>query len=245
MLLQGSWASNIVDHTLTLAKSNLHILKKMKPSTFRNHKATQQSYDRLSGWYDLFTASERNIQRQAIRLLEPKSGESVLEIGFGTGHTLQYLAGCVGLSGFVAGVDLSSGMTKTTRRRLANNSQNRRAAPVIADAVDLPFRSGAFDGVIATFTLELFESNELPQVLGQCHRVLRPGGRLTAASLLKPADPNRAVAIYEWLHNAFPLIVDCHPIPVEQILMNAGFDISNTLNINIWGLPVQVVTARK
>jgi ubiquinone/menaquinone biosynthesis C-methylase UbiE len=58
----------------------------------RNHKSTQKSYDRLSVIYDLFTSSEGEIRQKALDLMAAKAGETILEIGFGTGHALAALS---------------------------------------------------------------------------------------------------------------------------------------------------------
>jgi ubiquinone/menaquinone biosynthesis C-methylase UbiE len=55
------------------------------------------SYDRLSRWYDWLSAgSERPLTELGLKKLNVNTGETVLEIGFGTGHALLALAACVG-----------------------------------------------------------------------------------------------------------------------------------------------------
>lgn len=59
----------------------------------------------------------------------------------------------------------------------------------VLDVRRLPFRAGAFDGVLSTSTLDHFdEPADIDRSLAELHRVLRPGGRLVL-TLDNPANP--------------------------------------------------------
>ena len=94
-----------------------------------------------------------------------------------------------------------------------------------------------------SFTLELFDSPEIPIVLTQCYNVLRPGGRLALVSLVK--KPGTAVKVYEWFHEKMPVAVDCRPIYAQADLSTARFDIQDVSAMSMWGLPVEIILARK
>ena len=86
-----------------------------------------------------------------LTLLDPKWGETVLDVGCGTGATLQRLADA-GLR--VAGVDRSPAMLARARRRLG------RIPLVLGDAGVLPFADASFDLVILNTTLEFLDRPE-------------------------------------------------------------------------------------
>ena len=68
----------------------------------RPREAASASYDRMSGWYDLLARpSEKKYTELGLRMLSVQEGETVLEIGFGTGHAIVALAQSVGESGGV------------------------------------------------------------------------------------------------------------------------------------------------
>ena len=72
---------------------------------------TKALYDKISKVYDLLSETTEGPVREAgLQMLAPQPGETVLEIGYGTGHALVWLARAVGPSGKVHGIDLSDGM---------------------------------------------------------------------------------------------------------------------------------------
>ena len=74
--------------------------------------------------------------------------------------------------------DLSSGMVHDAQASLAPRCSARAYA--VADAQSLPFAAGAFDAVIANH--RLYHVPDLPRALAEIARVLKPGGRLFAAT---------------------------------------------------------------
>lgn len=202
----------------------------------------QANYDRLSHVYDWFTGAERKLQREALSRLNVKEGESVLEIGFGTGQSLVMLAYSVGNTGRVYGIDLSAGMlraasAKITRAGLAGRVELRQA-----DAVRLPYPDAGVDAVFISFTLELFDTSGISKVLKECRRVLRHGGRICLVALSN-SKPGPALNIYEWAHRNLPSIIDCQPIYAYEELQKAGFVRIQSVQHSLWGLPVESILA--
>jgi ubiquinone/menaquinone biosynthesis C-methylase UbiE len=212
----------------------------------RSKEAAKSSYDRLSRWYDVLAGgSEKRLTKIGLQKLKVKEGEIVLEIGFGTGHALVALAHLVGQSGKVYGIDLSEGMLQVARDRLDKAGLLNRVELRCGDAIRLPFDADFFDAIFMSFTLELFDTPEIPALLGECYRVLRDGGRLGVVAMSKREWPNWPTRLYEWAHRALPNYVDCRPIPVYQVLQEAGFRVVDSIGLSMWGLPVDVVVAMK
>ncbi|MDD2922672.1 MAG: methyltransferase domain-containing protein [Anaerolineales bacterium] len=205
------------------------------------HHESRANYDRLSRWYDLLGASsERAAKLRGLQLLNVQPKERVLEIGCGTGESLPALSA----ANRVFGLDLSAGMLGAARKKLKKFSVSN-ADCLQGDGVCLPFSDKSFDAVFMSFTLELFPAEEIPLLLRECMRVLRPGGRIGVVSLARKENPNYAERIYNWAHRRFPRIVDCRPILLEDIMKDAGFEISSAQEISMWGLAVGILSASK
>jgi ubiquinone/menaquinone biosynthesis C-methylase UbiE len=74
-------------------------------------------YDRLARFYDVLEPLyliHDGARRKAVQALDLSPGDTVLEIGCGTGRNLVHLVEAVGESGSVIGVDASPGMLATS-----------------------------------------------------------------------------------------------------------------------------------
>jgi ubiquinone/menaquinone biosynthesis C-methylase UbiE len=210
----------------------------------RTKDEAKRFYDRISKFYDYLTGSlEQDYARRALNRLSIEKGETVLEIGFGTGHCLKQMAERVGETGKVYGVDISSGMLKVTKRRLAEAGLMERVELHCGDAVNLPYGDDAFDAVFTSFTLELFDTPEIPKVLYEIKRVLKSGGRLGVVSMSKEDGRSIALRFYEWVHKKWPKYVDCRPIYVEKSLGDAGYEIKSKEKVRLFGLPGEIIVA--
>jgi ubiquinone/menaquinone biosynthesis C-methylase UbiE len=169
----------------------------------------------------------------------------VLEIGFGTGHCILTLAQSVGNSGTVYGIDLSDGMAEITWMKVRKAALADGTMLTLGDAVKLPFEPNCFDAVSTSFTLELFDTPEIPVVLEECRRVLRNGGRFGVVAMSKKGKNRLLMRLYEWLHNNFPSYVDCRPIFVEKALEDAGFEMLKAKDVSMWGLSGEIAIANK
>ena len=207
-----------------------------------SREQTRQNYDRMSRWYDLFASSEKKFTEIGLQLLGVKVGECVLEIGFGTGHSLVTLAQQAGTSGLIAGVELSPGMVEVARKRVATECLERGVQLLQGDGTILPIPSNFFDVVFLSFTLELFSDDEIPVILDECHRVLKREGRLGVVSMAK--RDVLACRMYEWGHERWPALLDCRPIELRKHLETGGFRVQALKVKTMWGLPVEIALAR-
>ncbi len=204
------------------------------------------TYDRVSPWYTVLEGVwERGFRRAGVEALDARQGERVLEIGFGPGDELPGVAHAVGPSGRLCGLDLSRKMIDVARSRLERSGLRRDVGLVRGDGARLPFRTAVFDAIFMSFTLELFDTPEIPVVLGESKRVLREGGRICVVSMTKSGEASWLRTVYEWGHRTFPRFLDCRPIYVRASLEEAGFRIRSSRERSPGGLPVELVLAFK
>ena len=211
----------------------------------RSKAEARRSYDRLSSFYDIIAASEWPLIREGLAWLAPQMGEQILEIGYGTGRALPPIAEAVGERGRVLGVDISPRMRARAEAKLARRGLAARCQLEVGDAARWPFAPGAFAAAFMAFTLELFDIEEIPEVLARVKAALKAEGRLAVVSLSKSRGSTLPVRLYEALHRRFPATLDCRPIYVERSLLEAGLALERAKSRSLWGLPVEIVLATK
>lgn len=145
-------------------------------------RLVRDMFDRIAPRYDLVNrvmtfGMDIGWRRRAVRDLALASGSTVLDVACGTGDLCCELK-AQGHRPF--GFDISWGMLRAARR----------CGPLVqADALALPVRDRAADGVTCGFALR--NVVDLPLLLQEFARVLRRGGRL---SILEVGEPSSAVA---------------------------------------------------
>jgi ubiquinone/menaquinone biosynthesis C-methylase UbiE len=195
---------------------------------------TKAFYNKIAAVYDLLSEhSEGPVRDAGLEMLAIQAGERVLEIGYGTGHSLVKLAQAVGGTGKVFGLDLSKGMRSQSQSLLQKEGLLDRVELQCGDATHLPWPDSSIDAVFMSFTLELFDNPEIPLVLAECRRVLRAGGRVGVVSMSKE-DEGVAVEAFEWTHRHFPNLLDCRPIYARRAVENAGFKIRESRKMDMW-----------
>ena len=114
-----------------------------------------------------------DLTRRAIGLAQLNAGCRVLDVGCGTGVTVEHLV-CESKIRAV-GIDLSAAL-------LAQGKAREPALPLtLGHAEALPFPDGSFDGVLFECTLSLIKGHE--PVLSECNRVLKPLGAILITDL--------------------------------------------------------------
>jgi SAM-dependent methyltransferase len=177
---------------------------------FQSKAETKAFYDKISHVYDLLAEhSEGPVRRAGLEKLDAQPGEKVLEIGFGTGHSLVSLAQSVGPTGKVYGLDLSERMLDVARDNLHKAGLADRVELTCGDAVQLPYPSDLVDAIFMSFTLELFDTPEMrsprswPSASASCGR---RGGSLSsgfprkarAASSYRPSSGATGISPTWW-----------------------------------------------
>jgi SAM-dependent methyltransferase len=147
----------------------------------------------------------QRLRGAAFDLLRVQLGGRILDAGCGTGDVARALAGIVGPTGSVVGVEASDLMLREARRRAGMT-----ALPVdfrSGDICDLDLEDASFDGVLAERVLQHLHAADV--AMAEIVRVTRRDGRIVVVDTdwgmhaVHGADPSLTTAILDaWRANA-------------------------------------------
>jgi demethylmenaquinone methyltransferase/2-methoxy-6-polyprenyl-1,4-benzoquinol methylase len=180
--------------------------------------------------YDLELAAFEPIRDLVIAKLGLKPGETVLDVGCGTGLSLDRLQTEVGATGHVIGIEQSPAMMCQARDRVRALGLGN-VTLICAPAEEAQF-DGYADAALFHFTHDvLLRPEALDRVLTQ----LRPGGRLVASGLKWSAPWAVAINLFVWgaalrsvstmrdLERPWSLLAERIDLEVEELLFGAVF----------------------
>jgi 2-polyprenyl-3-methyl-5-hydroxy-6-metoxy-1,4-benzoquinol methylase len=168
---------------------------------------------------------------EALRLLAPRSGERLLDVGCGSGVLADLMAADEDVS--VLAVDGNDAAIAFACERFRRpNLEFRRG---LVDELDLP--PGSFDGIAFLEVIEHVTEAQARAVLRTFHRLLKPGGRLVVST------PNRRSLwpLIEWVMDTLRLAPhmdeDQHDRLYDRTALAAmaaecGFHVRNQITVN-------------
>jgi len=147
-------------------------------------------YDQIGEGYDRTRTADPHLTERLIAHLNPEKEDIFLDLGSGTGN---YTAALRALNLNVTGIDPSEEMIRLANKKFPE------APWKIGSAENIPFEDEAFDGVITTLTIHLWES--LIKGFREVNRVTKENGRL----VIFTAMPHQME--HYWLNEYFPEIM--------------------------------------
>jgi len=202
------------------------------PEQFDEHKQKViQIFDKVADGYDNaamrffpFTAD------RAIKVLQPRPGQKILDVATGTGAVALTCAQAVQAHGRVTGIDLAESMlakAQANARKLGITNYDQ----FLMDADSLEFRKDYFDGTICSFALFLLP--DMARALAEWRRVTKPGGRVVFTSFGKKAFLPMMTLFAEQLADYDVVLTEdsfsakrlSEPEVCEALLCSAGFDV--------------------
>jgi phosphatidylethanolamine/phosphatidyl-N-methylethanolamine N-methyltransferase len=197
--------------------------------------STQKIYDFHSGFYDAtFGRLVRKRVGKAIEHMNIGATDSVLDLGIGTGQSLNYYP----THGRIVGVDLSGGMLREARKKI----QERRltnAAVFQADAMRLPFADDTFDHVFISHVISVV--SDPFKLVVEAQRVAKPGARIVILNHFQ--STNRFVAMVEkWLCPLCTKLGWRSDLPLQDLVRRTGLEVDYRYQLSAVDLWETVVT---
>ncbi|HEX9941172.1 MAG TPA: methyltransferase domain-containing protein [Thermoanaerobaculia bacterium] len=161
-------------------------MKTAQPWTEVSPEVVRRRFDRLAKHYVLLEwllTLPPGIRRRGVQALNLRIGDSVLEVGCGTGRNLSLLRDAVGEEGRIYGIDLSEGMLAEARELIARHGW-KNVELLHADALTAELPS-ALAG--ALFSLSYGTMAERRRILRRIWTCIHPEGRVVILDAKVPA----------------------------------------------------------
>lgn len=143
-----------------------------------------------------------------LQLIEFNNGESILEVGFGTGTTLVKIA-AAGKNVKLHGIERSEIMLKKAKARIRfSGFRNNIFLAKLEPNQQFPFENNFFDKIIIESVLAIQDDDTLYFMLSEIRRVLKPAGKfyLNETVWLSSITPAEIERINSYCKNKFGIV---------------------------------------
>jgi ubiquinone/menaquinone biosynthesis C-methylase UbiE len=184
----------------------------------------------------LLTLGRETVFREKLlRFAALQWGESVLDIGCGTGTLAIAAKRQVGPAGAVSGVDASPEMLTRAEKKARRSGLEVSFKNGLAQS--LPFPAARFDVVLSTVMLHHLPKNSRREMAAEVRRVLKPGGRVVVIDFGRTGQDRKS--IFDHIHGRHGR-VDLQE--VVDLLTSAGLKIYGSGAVGMRGLHFVVAT---
>jgi ubiquinone/menaquinone biosynthesis C-methylase UbiE len=171
------------------AASNDHRLDQVRRAALIEWEAMAPGWERRREYLRDFS---HGIADWMVARLDPKPGQTILELGAGTGETGFEAARRIGDSGRLISTDLPPAMVEVAKRR-AREMGIENAEFRVVDAQHIDLDTDSVDGILCRWAYMLMP--DPAAALAESRRVLRPGGRLALAVMGGPRENPWAASV--------------------------------------------------
>jgi phosphatidylethanolamine/phosphatidyl-N-methylethanolamine N-methyltransferase len=151
----------------------------------------EAAYARWAPIYDAVCGPVMVKGRRAAASVARAVGGRILEVGVGTGLSFDDYDSTTEITG----IDLCAPMLEKARAKMATGRYPHVKEVRLMDAHAMTFADATFDCVVAQFVITLVANPE--QVLCECRRVVKPGGRIILVNHLY-SEVGVAAAVERW-----------------------------------------------
>lgn len=175
------------------------------------------TYNKIAKLYAEFNKDKlMQFQLNKFISLLPKKAK-VLDAGCGPGRDAEYMHED-GMD--VTGIDISEGMVEEAKKRVPKITFK------VMDMRSLTFKDATFDGIWAMASLFNIPKEEIPKVLKEFKRVLKPDGIVFIA--VKEGEGEKIIKKPKYNHEPIYMVF-FNQQELEEFLTDAGFEIAHSI----------------
>lgn len=141
--------------------------------------------------YDFFSSPlmgvNRPNSRMVVELAKVKPGDTVLDVGCGSGNLTLTAKNTAGAKGAVYGIDAAPEMIEVARKKARRANLNVTFDVGLVEKI--PYPDATFDVVINRLMIHHLPDDLKRQAFAEILRVLKPGGLLLIADFTPPTNP--------------------------------------------------------
>jgi ubiquinone/menaquinone biosynthesis C-methylase UbiE len=200
-----------------------------------------QIYDTIAGVYNVWGyLTESHARTKALELAQIINGQSIVEVACGTGLAFYEIVKR-NPDGKNTGIDISDGMLKKAKERLAKLSNY---SLLHGTAFHLPFENGSADTLINNYMFDLIHYDEMDEIILEFKRVLKTGGKLVLVNMtIGGSILNR---VHTALYNLSPRMMGgCRGVQLSDKLKENGFQVVTREYFQQMLFPSEVILAIK
>ena len=188
-----------------------------------------KSYKRVSSFYDLtFGQVFRPGQKAIIKKMDCIDSDNVLEIGIGTGSSLQYYP----KETKVVGIDISPYMLEVAKKRIVKDKIHNKHI-LLMNGERLSFPDNSFDKVVGMYVVSVTQN---PQVLvEEMKRVCKNDGDIYIVNHFSTEQDNLFVKMFEKGLMPISKILGWKPyFPFDEFNAYANLDVLEMSKVNLF-----------
>ena len=188
-----------------------------------------KSYKRVSSFYDMtFGQVFRPGQKAIIKKMDCVESDNVLEIGIGTGSSLQYYP----KETKVVGIDISPDMLEVAKKRIVKDKIHNKHI-LLMNGERLSFPDNSFDKVVGMYVVSVTQN---PQVLvEEMKRVCKNDGDIYIVNHFSTEQDNPFVKMFEKGLMPISKILGWKPyFPFDEFNAYANLDVLEMSKVNLF-----------
>ncbi|MFB5610335.1 MAG: class I SAM-dependent methyltransferase [Nitrosopumilaceae archaeon] len=155
-----------------------------------SYRKYAENYDFIEKFYRLLGLKIPKYRKISIAALELSKGDTVVELGCGTGSNFSLVLDAIGPNGKLIGVDINDKMLEQAKKKIQKNGW-KNVELVLCDVAEFKFPE-TVDGIFSTGALSY--SSQYDKIIKKAHKALKLGKNFVLLDFKKSEGPAKIFA---------------------------------------------------